>query len=152
MALLIDNRQKYLKIDLRRLRPELQKILKYLNCQQLEVSLSLVDDQEIHTINREYLHRDKATNVISFSMREGDWPTVQPTMLGDIIISAETAQRDAQLGGIDVRDEIFFLFIHGLLHLLGFDHENGCPEDAQRMKAKEKEVFLALKEYELDHD
>ena len=111
MALLIDNRQKFHKLDLRYLRPLMLKILKELDCKDREVSLSLVDNQEIQIINRDYLRRDKPTNVISFGMQEGEWQNIQPDVLGDIVISVETAYRDALRNDIDVTDEILF-FIH----------------------------------------
>lgn len=150
MSLLIDNRQKYMKLDVRRTRADMLKVLKYLQCRDREISLSLVDDKSIQAINRDYLGRDKPTNVISFGMQEGDWQDIQPTVLGDIVISVETACRDALAADIKVDDEILFLFIHGLLHLLGFDHESGVEEEATRMKCKEKEVFENLRNYALD--
>lgn len=150
MSLLIDNRQKYMKLDVRRTRSDMLKVLKYLQCRDREISLSLVDDKSIQAINRDYLGRDKPTNVISFGMQEGDWQDIQPTVLGDIVISVETACRDALAADIKVDDEILFLFIHGLLHLLGFDHESGVEEEATIMKRKEKEVFENLRNYGLD--
>lgn len=150
MPLLIDNRQKFKKLDLRRLRSDFLKAIKYLHCQDREISLSLLDDKGIQEINREYLGRDKPTNVISFGMQEGEWQDIQPTVLGDIIISVETADRDSLVSDVDINDEILFLFIHGLLHLIGFDHEDGIEEHASIMKAKEKEVFEKIKNYVID--
>lgn len=152
MPLFIDNRQKKIKLNGRKMRSDLTRVLKHTDCYRKEISLSLVDDAEITVINHEYLGRDRATNVISFGMREGEWSQIQPDLLGDIMISVETAERDALAGEIDLHDEILFLFIHGLLHLLGYDHENGIKEDAEQMKAKEKEIFFAVKHYEIDHD
>lgn len=150
MPLLINNRQKFTKLNVRQIRSDLLKVLKYLQCQDREISLSLVDDKSIQAINLEYLGRDKPTNVISFGMQEGEWPDIQPTVLGDVVISVETACRDALAGNIEVDDEILFLFIHGLLHLLGFDHESGVEEEATIMKRKEKEVFEKLRHYTLE--
>jgi probable rRNA maturation factor len=152
MTLLIDNRQKYMKLELRRIRPEMLKAMKYLNCHDREISLSLVNDRKIQEINLEYLGRDKPTNVISFGMREGEWQEIQPTVLGDIVISVETACRDSLVSDIGIDDEILFLFIHGLLHLLGFDHEDGVEEHAAIMKTTEKEVFEKIKNYAIDHE
>lgn len=151
MSLLIDNRQKFIKLDLRRIRSDLLKAIKHLHCQDREISLSLVDDKNIKEINREYLGRDKPTNVISFGMQEGEWQDIQPAVLGDIVISVETAYRDSLVGNIVVDDEILFLFIHGLLHLIGYDHKDGVEEHAVMMKAKEKEVFENIKNYAIDH-
>lgn len=113
------------------------------------MSLTLVDDEEIRSINRRYLGRDHPTNVIAFSLREGDFGDIHPHLLGDIIVSAETAQRDALAGDLPQDDMILFLIIHGLLHLLGYDHE-GPSEEAARMLDKENELFFALKGYELE--
>jgi probable rRNA maturation factor len=152
MLLLINNRQKIIKVDVRQIRSDILKVLKYLNCKDKEISLSLVDDEDIQEINREYLGRDKPTNVISFGMQEGEWGDIQPNILGDIVISVETAFRDSLSGEIEIGDEILFLFIHGLLHLLGYNHESGVYEDAKIMKAKEKEIFEKIKNYAIDHE
>ena len=149
---MIDNRQKVIKLNLRPIRSSMIKAINYLNCKDKEISLILVDDPEITVINSEYLGRDRPTNVISFGMQEGEWGEIQPALLGDIVISAETALRDSLSGHIDLGDEILFLFIHGLLHLLGYDHESGTAEDAEAMKAREKDVFSSVKGYELDHE
>ncbi len=152
MPLLINNRQKIVKLPLRSIRSSMTKAINCLKCRDREISLILVDDPGITVINAEYLGRNRPTNVISFSMQEGEWGEIQPALLGDIVISVETALRDSLSNQIDLEDEILFLFIHGLLHLLGYDHENGNETDADLMKAREKEVFSSIKGYELDHD
>ncbi|MBW2560427.1 MAG: rRNA maturation RNase YbeY [Deltaproteobacteria bacterium] len=113
-----------------------------------EVSLVFVDDEGITEINREYLGRDYPTNVIAFSMNEGEFGNINPTVLGDIVISVETALRDAQTGNLSPEDELDYLMIHGILHLLGYDHEK--PPEAEEMGKKEKEVFFTLKKYHLE--
>jgi len=104
----------------------------------------IVDDIEIRSINRDYLGRDKATNVISFAMQEGEGAGVQPGLLGDVVISADTAARDAAEAGIPFERELYFLLLHGVLHLLGFDHERGTEVEARRMEEREREVFALL--------
>jgi probable rRNA maturation factor len=106
----------------------------------------VVDDAEIQIVNRDYLQRDKPTNVISFAMREGEGSDLQPQMLGDVVISAETAARDAAEAGVSFESELIFLLLHGVLHLLGYDHERGGVEDAERMEAREREIFSLLRE------
>jgi len=120
-----------------------------LGCPEAELSVSIVDDSEIRGINRDYLQRDKSTNVISFSQHEGDEvPLGEVDLLGDVIISADTAARDACEAGQGYLDELYFLLIHGILHLCGFDHERGTEEQAQHMEEKERELFeLAQKEF-----
>ena len=81
-------------------------------------------------------------------MNEGEFGEINASLLGDIVISAETALRDAQAGDLLFDDEIDYLMIHGILHLLGYDHE--LPEEALEMSRKEKEIFFKLKNYHLE--
>jgi len=104
----------------------------------------IVGDDEIQALNRDYLGRDKTTNVISFAMQEGEGTGVQPALLGDVVICADTAARDAAEAGIPFEGELYFLLLHGILHLLGYDHERGTDEEAQRMEARERELFAVI--------
>jgi probable rRNA maturation factor len=106
----------------------------------------IVDDEEIQQINRDYLQRDKPTNVISFAMQEGEDVGLHPGLLGDVIISADTAARDAFEADLSFESELYFLLLHGILHLLGYDHERGTEEEAQRMEAREEELFAHIQE------
>jgi probable rRNA maturation factor len=144
MKLQIRNNQNKIKIDKRNIRGTVLKILKILDCADKEISLSFVDDENIKQLNKQYLERDKATNVISFSLQEGEYSNINPQILGDIIISAETAQRDALQGNLTVIQELEFLIIHGILHLLGYNHENTTKKEANKMRQKEKELFNAI--------
>jgi probable rRNA maturation factor len=112
---------------------------------ETELSILIVDDAAIQEINREYLQRDHPTNVISFSQQEGEMLGGPDTLLGDVVISAETAARDATEAGIEMFDELVFLLLHGILHLLGYDHERGTQAEAERMEAKEQQVYALLK-------
>lgn len=113
--------------------------------EQTELSVVIVDDVQIQEINREYLQRDKPTNVISFAQQEGEGAGIAPYLLGDVVISAETAARDAHEAGVSLFAELSFLLIHGVLHLLGYDHERGTREQAEIMEAKEVELFRLLR-------
>lgn len=115
-----------------------------------ELSLLIVDNDEIQQINRDYLQRDKPTNVISFAMQEGEGGGVQPQLLGDVVISAERAAADALEAEIPFEHELVFLLLHGILHLLGYDHERGTAEQAAEMEAKEREIFALLRQGCLD--
>lgn len=110
----------------------------------------IVDDDGIQAINRDYLRRDRPTNVISFAMREGEDGGLHPELLGDVIISADTAARDAAEAGLSLESELYFLLLHGILHLLGYDHENGNEADALRMEARERELFALVQAEFLD--
>jgi len=105
-----------------------------------------VDDEGIREINRRFLNRDHPTNVISFSMWEGEFGDINPHILGDIVISVETALRDVRQAAIEFDDELDFLMIHGLLHLLGYNHEDTGEDEAMRMENREKELFSILKD------
>jgi probable rRNA maturation factor len=141
MNLQIQNNQHKIKIDRRKIRSTIFKILKILDCADKEISLSFVDDEKIKQLNKQYLGKDKATNVLSFSLREDEYGNINPQILGDIVISADTAQKDAIQGNLTIAQEIDFLIIHGLLHLLGYNHENTTKKETNIMRQKEKKLF-----------
>ncbi|MBQ7882928.1 MAG: rRNA maturation RNase YbeY [Phascolarctobacterium sp.] len=112
-----------------------------------EVDITIVDDEEIHQLNRDYRNVDRPTDVLSFALDEDDEdePELlegQLHLLGDIIISAETAARQAEEFGHGLEREIVYLAVHGLLHLLGYDHM--VEEDKVVMRAKEEEALRAI--------
>ena len=150
MPVTIDNAQKLFKVDIRRIRRSVVALLKELECDDREINLVLVDDDEIRKLNSAYLNRNKPTNVLSFAMTEGQFGNINPQILGDIVISLQTAYRDAVGGHIDPLDEVEFLIIHGLLHLLGYDHEDVSAERAAEMHRRERELFHLLRGYYLD--
>jgi len=110
---------------------------------EAELSLLLVDDAEIGRFNRDYLGREGPTNVIAFSMREGLYAEINPQLLGDVVISVETAATDAEKGGFTLEEMLDFYLIHGILHLVGYDHQ-GSLEEAARMEAKGQEIWRML--------
>ena len=116
--------------------------------EQEEVDITIVTDDEIHTLNRDYRNVDRATDVLSFALDEdGGEPELvggpEVHLLGDIIISAETAARQAEEFGHGLEREIVYLAVHGLLHLLGYDHMQ--EEDKVVMRAKEEEALREIK-------
>ena len=135
MGILISNRQNRKKIPRKVLEQTAQTILNDLGYPDHELSLLIVDDPEIEIINREYLQHEGPTNVISFAMREGEFSQVSPFLLGDVVISADTAEKEANLSGITFRQRLIELLIHGMLHLAGFDHEQDKAE-AEIMETK----------------
>lgn len=105
------------------------------------LSLRLSDDAEIRALNRRFRQQDRPTNVLSFPSGDAlDVP--MPTYLGDIIIARETVLREAQAAGKPVSDHLTHLVIHGVLHLLGFDHQNEA--EAEAMEAAEIRLLAAL--------
>ena len=82
-------------------------------------------------------------------MIEGEFCNINPHVLGDIVISVDTALKDAEMEGLSFEDEIDYLLIHGILHLIGYDHE-ASESEAVKMKMKEQELFFDLKGYLID--
>jgi probable rRNA maturation factor len=111
-----------------------------------ELSILIVDDPQIETLNRDYLHHEGPTNVISFPMQEGECSGVNPHILGDVVISVDTAKREAEMAGIPFHLRFMQLLIHGILHLAGYDHE-GTEADAEKMEAKSDELILMLSQF-----
>ncbi len=109
-----------------------------------ELSVVIVGDRSIRRLNREYLGRDKSTNVISFPMQEGPFAGVNPQLLGDVVISAATCAGEAEQGGVSFAYRLHFLLLHGILHLAGYDHERSGAAAARRMEKKERELVALL--------
>lgn len=77
-------------------------------------------------------------------MQEGEFGSMAPELLGDVVISADTAAREAEDGGVSFHERLVFLLLHGILHLTGYDHERSGEEEAARMEAREAEIFALL--------
>lgn len=110
-----------------------------------EVSVLYVDDETIHELNRTYRQVDRATDVLSFAMQEGDaFPEFEDALpvLGDIVVSVETAQAQAQSYEHSLERELAFLLVHGFLHLNGFDHEDEPSE--RHMFGLQEEILAGL--------
>jgi probable rRNA maturation factor len=120
-----------------------ERILSDLGYSESELSILLVDDDEMQRLNREYLFRDRPTNVLAFAMRDGEDRHLNPALLGDVVISMETAQREALQRDVTLDEEMALLLVHGILHLLGYDHEDNSSAAAE-MQAKEEEVLTHL--------
>jgi len=109
-----------------------------------EISLLVCNDRFISELNRRYRNRAEPTDVLSFSMREGEHISNLDPVLGDIIISTETAERQALDEGTGFKREFMLLFIHGLLHLLGYTHAG--PEDEERMMSLTSKILSGVME------
>ncbi|MBE9550726.1 MAG: rRNA maturation RNase YbeY [Proteobacteria bacterium] len=143
MEILIDNRQKIYPISENKIRKKTETILDALECPDAELSIVVVDDAQMARLNREYLGRSGPTNVIAFSMQEGAFKDINPALLGDVVVSVETADKESKIGGMRLEDRFAELLIHGILHLIGFDHEKRA-EDAETMEARETELKRLL--------
>ena len=148
---LITNQQKKVKIPsgLRILiRRSCNAVLEFEGFEQpAEISVTFVDNAEIQTLNAQYRGKDMPTDVLSFPLGEdGKYDVDQDTgacLLGDIVISMEKAMEQAELYGHPLQREVAFLTVHSMLHLLGYDHEQGGLA-AVKMREKEEAVLIQL--------
>lgn len=113
-----------------------------------ELSVVIVSDDAITELNEQYLNHAGPTNVISFPMLEGDHADITPGLLGDVVISADTAKREADQAGMPMADRFDQLLIHGILHLVGYDHVHS-KEEAAVMEKKSDELMQLLHSEEL---
>ncbi len=109
-----------------------------------ELSILLVDDKQIEDLNRSWRRKSSPTNVLAFSLTEGDDTVPGLNLLGDIVISVDTAAREAHNEKISLHSRLLVLLVHGYLHLLGYDHEKS-DSGAARMRNKEKELWREIK-------
>ena len=123
-----------------------EKVLEHTETDNVSVSVILTDNEKIHKINREYRGKDKSTDVISFAYRDDPFPVIDNPMeeLGDIYISLEKASEQAVEYGVTLSEELKRLIIHGVLHLLGYDHELSAEEE-KRMNLLEDKIFDSIK-------
>ena len=143
MEILIKNQQKKIKINQRKIKRITKLALQHLETdEKTEISLLFTDDKFIRLLNHKYRGIDKSTDVLSFSLQEGSVkiPGLESDkLLGDIIISVETAQRQADTLNHSIEKELTVLLIHGLLHLTGYAHEE--DKDYKIMREKESEIL-----------
>ena len=126
--------------ELARLQRRAATLLRLTGQHRTELSLLLVDDRRMRELNHHYRGRDRTTNVLAFAMREAeDLPSGdQADLLGDVVLSLDTALSEAQSEGISREQRLTWLLIHGLLHLLGYDHEKSDDEAREMARAETK--------------
>lgn len=106
-----------------------------------EVSVMLTNDDAVHALNREYRGVDRPTNVLSFAaLDDEDEPIVDPMLLGDIVVAFETTEREAAEQNKSPEEHFFHLIVHGVLHLIGYDHVEDA--DAEVMEALETKIMI----------
>ncbi|MCC6932764.1 MAG: rRNA maturation RNase YbeY [Deltaproteobacteria bacterium] len=120
------------------------KLLEDLECEDFELSIVFCNDKEIAVLNKQYRNKAKATDVLSFSLRENSKDSMISYILGDIVISVDSAKRQAREKKLSAKEELLRLLIHGFLHLLGYDHENVSIKKARAMQKKEDELLNSL--------
>jgi len=142
----IINEQKVIEVDVDLLGEMAVRILEILGRQGVELCVVLTDNADIQALNREYLDRDRPTNVISFPQQEGEG--LQGSHLGDVVISVERAAEEALEAGIETMDRIRALLVHGICHLCGYNHEGVSEELIREMEAVEEHVLALLDDYQ----
>ncbi len=134
--------QNKLKIDKEKITKCAEFILKEMGEDSAELSLLFVNDSHIKRLNRKYRDVDLKTDVLAFSMREGHGLPEGSPILGDVVISTETAKREAKKRRIPIQKEILLYLAHGILHLLGYKDETAS--DKKKMMLKQKEFLEAM--------
>ena len=129
-------------VDRRLLRSRGARVLQALSHARSELSIALVDDATIADLNSRYRGESRATDVLSFSLVEGEDEDLGGKLLGDVVISVETAARHARRAHRGLDAEVARLLIHGTLHLLGHDHET--DDEARAMRAEERRLWRAI--------
>jgi probable rRNA maturation factor len=140
MKIDIQNLQSVAKVDKKKIIECADYVLKAMSENDAELSLVLVNDMHISNLNWKYRRNNSATDVLAFPMR--DSRRLSGVILGDVVISVETAKREAKKRKKDLQDELNLYFVHGILHLLGYDDEK--IRARKKMKLKEKELMEGL--------
>jgi probable rRNA maturation factor len=121
------------------LRTRARRLLHAIGRTDGELSILLVDDSIIQSLNATYRGKDQPTDVLSFAMGEGEFGDLNPAVLGDVVISVPTARRQASRSRREPLDQVTFLLTHGLLHLVGYDHQT--DEQEREMKRETKRLM-----------
>ena len=137
-AVTVTSRVRRRGVRIRSVRSDALRLLRELDV-GAELSVALVDDAEMQSLNATYRNTDRPTDVLAFPMWEGSF---QP-LLGDVVISLDTAARQAVERGVSIAHEVRLLLTHGILHLLGYDHERSAT-DARRMFALQRRLVRLL--------
>jgi len=145
MALRIHNRQRLVGIRTAFIRKCLLQIMAYLDCADKDVSVVFASDHLIQELNRTYRQHDRPTNVLAFPQYPTyDGEPAHPMVLGDVVVSLPSAAREAHEQQQSLEAYVVYLLAHGLLHLLGYDHEHSAAQ-RQRMEQRERDVLAHLR-------
>jgi len=144
VPVLLQNRQRAVAIDRAWLGRRAEAVLSAARAGSVELSLMLVSDRRMRALNRRYRKKDRSTDVLAFPLREGRFSRFRGKLLGDVVIAMPTAKRQAAALGHSLRDEVSRLLVHGVLHLLGYDHERSV-RDALLMARKERAILRRIR-------
>jgi rRNA maturation RNase YbeY len=139
----MQNRQRTVAIRTALMKKYVQQILTYLECDDQELSVVFASDRLMRTLNRAYRHQDSPTNVLAFPQRPTHQGEPSTALLGDVIVALPTAAREARALQQSLEERVLYLLVHGILHLLGYDHDQSVHERC-RMEAREQEILRHL--------
>lgn len=154
---MIKNQQRLISINLQKIKDDSRKALGLLGLEGAELSILLVNDRRMKALNSMYRGVDRTTDVLSFPQQERSAFSTPPcpplskggteggVVLGDIVINLHQAKRQASKHGLSFREELRWLLVHGLLHLIGYDHERSKYSE-RKMREKEKELLTHIEE------
>ena len=143
MAVYIKDDQMECAIDHEKIGNQIINILMSLKCDKKELSILFTDDKLMRELNKQYRGQDQSTDVLSFSQNENNQEELDFHLLGDVVISTTTARKQSVQHALSLDEELILLLIHGILHLLGYDHERS-DKDARHMKKKTRELFCQI--------
>lgn len=142
MDISILNKQRKYPLDMIQVRNWTRQILLLQKFENGEVNVIFVNNRRIRDYNRDYRKIDRATDVLSFPMREGFGGDLHPDFLGDVMISLEMTEVEAKSYAREMDEQLLILLIHGILHLMGYDHEGS---EAEEKKMIRRERFILKK-------
>lgn len=143
-SILAESRQGRSRVSIRWVKRRADRILEVLGCGDCQLSVVLVDDRSMAELNDKYRDARGPTDVLSFPQGPPEFEEAEYRLLGDLVISTESAERQAEERGYSLKEEMDILITHGILHLLGYDHEASLSEE-DKMKEREAEVLETLK-------
>lgn len=143
MPIHVQNRQRTVAIRTAMVKQQAQQMMVYLGCPERELSVVFGSDRLLHTLNRNYRAKDRPTNVLAFPQAATYAGEPVADLLGDVVISLPTAAREADALQQTLEARVVYLLLHGLLHLLGYDHE-GSVAARRRMETLEQRVLTHL--------
>ena len=143
MAVYIKDEQKECTIDHEKIESQIINILMSLKCDKKELSILFTDDKLIRELNKQYRGQDQSTDVLSFPQNENNQEELDFHLLGDVVISTTTARKQSVQHALSLDEELILLLIHGILHLLGYDHEHS-DEESRHMIDKTRELFYQV--------
>lgn len=144
MPIRIQNRQRAVRLPTPAITKRVEQIMAYLDCAEHELSLVFANEAMMRALNRTYRQRDYPTNVLAFPQRTTAAQEPISLVLGDVVVAPAVAAREAEAAGQTLEERVVYLILHGVLHLLGYDHE-GSSGQRRRMEKREQEILAYLR-------